>query len=81
MMFQVINQLIKFLIVYSTTLIAFAHAFHLLLIRDDQEGGNSVFDSIWSSILKVSSYSFLFLPDFDPPIPGLDDDDRGVRVC
>ena len=59
MMFQVINQLIKFLIVYSTTLIAFAHAFHLLLIRDESysegEPGHGVFDSIWSSILKVSS--------------------------
>ena len=59
MMFQVINQLIKFLIVYSTTLFAFAQAFHLLLIRDEnysgeEEGGNGVFDSIWSSFLKVS---------------------------
>merc|ERR1712223_212250 len=57
-MFQVINQLIKFLTVYITTLIAFAHAFHLLLIRDDnfdeKEGEHiGVFDSIWTSILKV----------------------------
>ena len=60
MMFQVINQLIKFLTVYITTLIAFAHAFHLLLIRDDnfdeKEGERiGVFDSIWTSILKVSN--------------------------
>ena len=86
MMFQVINQLIKFLIVYSTTLFAFAQAFHLLLIRDEnysgeEEGGNGVFDSIWSSFLKVSRYSVLFLLDFNLQIPGLDDDDRGVRVC
>ena len=85
MMFQVINQLIKFLIVYSTTLFAFAQAFHLLLIRDEtyaeEEGGNGVFDSIWPSFLKVSRYSFLFLLDFNHLIPGFDDDDRGVRVC
>ena len=61
MMFQVINQLIKFLTVYITTLIAFAHAFHLLLIRDDnfdeKEGEYiGVFDSIWTSILKVSNF-------------------------
>ena len=61
MMFRVINQLIKFLTVYMTTLIAFAHAFHLLLIRDDnfdkKEGENiGVFDSIWTSILKVRSF-------------------------
>ena len=61
MMFQVINQLIKFLTVYITTLIAFAHAFHLLLIRDDnfdeKEGEYiGVFDSIWTSILKVGNF-------------------------
>ena len=61
MMFQVINQLIKFLAVYITTLIAFAHAFHLLLIRDETyetKEKNGVFDSFWSSTLKVTIFFF-----------------------
>ena len=60
MMFQVIRQVVKFFLVYLTTLLAFAFAFHLLLIRDENcigvDGdncGNATFDQPWSSFLKV----------------------------
>lgn len=54
MMFKVVHQVIKFFFVYATTLIAFALAFHLLLIRDEDSDGNGVFDAFWPSFLKVS---------------------------
>ena len=80
MMFQVLNQLIKFLAVYITTLIAFAHAFHLLLIRDETyetKERKGVFDSFWSSTLKVTIF---FSSHPDNLIPGLHDVDWRVRV-
>ena len=52
MMFQVIRQVIKFVFVYISTLMAFALAFHLLMVRDPDEG-NGIFDAFWSSLLKV----------------------------
>jgi hypothetical protein len=78
MMFQVVRQVIKFFFVYFTTLVAFAYAFHLLLIRDGQvdseEGG--VFDSIWPSFLKVT----LFVQVFSVIIPFSDNDDDDRRI-
>ena len=51
MYIQIIHQMIILGSVYITTLIAFACAFHLLLIRDDTKNG--VFDNPWTSFLKV----------------------------
>ena len=53
MMFQVIQQVFKFFLVFMPTLAAFAFALHFLLIRDEPNG-NGVFDNPWSSFLKVS---------------------------
>ena len=51
---KVVRQLLQFLMVYSTTLFAFAMAFHLLLVRDYGQGEkNGVFENIWTSFLKV----------------------------
>eukprot|EP00092_Neocalanus_flemingeri_P002050 GFUD01002188.1.p1 GENE.GFUD01002188.1~~GFUD01002188.1.p1 ORF type:complete len:420 (+),score=70.79 GFUD01002188.1:79-1260(+) len=46
---QVIHQLVKFFMVYMTSLFAFAIALHLLLARDY----DGVFDNLWTTCLKV----------------------------
>jgi len=63
---QVIQQLLLFFSVYSTTLIAFSMAFYLLLVKDyaggrensdvgddGEDGQNGIFDNPWTAFLKV----------------------------
>ena len=47
-----IRQLLKFFLVYSTTLVAFGLVLFVLMARDEE-----LFDNPWTSSLKVTPYS------------------------